>query len=117
MHETAMRKTLQNTIGTAKKATITVDNLMQSDLLNKVKLMEAKQERDEPVITFVARSRGLADICVLFTQCTGDTCTKTVSHVEPTKLLALVKGLLYLDTKGEILSKVKQMDLDETVLS
>ena len=46
-------------------STITVLELMgeiekaavekQSDLLNKVKLMEAKQERDKPVRTFVAR--------------------------------------------------------------
>ena len=48
-------------------------------------------------------------------QCTGEDCTKTVSHVEPTILLALVKGLVDVDTKGEILSKVKQMDLDETL--
>ena len=82
----------------------------QSDLQNKVKPMEAKQEPDEPVRTFVARLRGLANICVLFTQCTGE----AVSHVEPTILLALVKGLVDVDTKGEILSKVKQMDLEET---
>ena len=60
-------------------AIITVTNLMleiekaavekQSDLLNKVKLMEAKQERDEPERTFVARLRGLAHICILYTQC------------------------------------------------
>ena len=81
----------------------------QSDLQNKVKPMEAKQERDEPVRTFVARLRGLGNICVLFTQCTGE----AVSHVEPTILLALVKGLVDVDTKGEILSKVKQMDLEE----
>ena len=87
----------------------------QSDLLNKVKLMEAKQERDEPIRTFVARLRGLAIICILYTQCTGGGCTQTVSHVEPTILLALFKGLADGDTKGEILSKVKQMDLDETV--
>ena len=62
-------------------ATISVANLMleikkeavekQSDLLNKVKLMKAKQERDEPVRTFVARLRNLANICILYTQCTG----------------------------------------------
>ena len=34
--------------------------------------------------------------------------------MEPTILLALVKGLADGDTKGKILSKVKQMDLDET---
>ena len=107
--ETALRNTLQNTIGATRRSTITVDDLM------KVKLMEAKQESDKPVRTFVARLRGLANICILFTQCTGDTCTKTVSHVEPTIHLALVKGLVDMDTKGEILSKLKQMDLDETV--
>ena len=51
--ETALRKTLQNTIGAARMSTITFDDLMkeiekaavekQSGLLNKVKLMEAKQ--------------------------------------------------------------------------
>ena len=51
-----MRKMLQNTIGTDRMSTITVIELMkeikktavekQSDLLNKVKLMEAKQERE-----------------------------------------------------------------------
>ena len=77
--------------------------------------MESKQERDKPVRTFVARLRGLANICILFKQCTDDTCTKTVSHVEPTILLDLVKGLVDADTKGDLLSQVKRMDLDETV--
>ena len=47
--------------------------------------------------------------------CTGKACNKTVSHVDATIPLALVKGLFDVDTKVEILSKVKQMDLDETV--
>ena len=65
---------MQNTIGTAKMATISLDDPMlenkkaavekKSDLLNKVKVMEAKQERDEPLRTFVARLRGLANICI-----------------------------------------------------
>ena len=102
---------MQNTLGMTKMATISVADLMlekekQSDLLNEVKLMEAKQELDEPVRTFVARLRGLANICIL---------TKTIFHVEPTVILALVKGLADGDTKGEILSNVKHMDLDETM--
>ena len=54
--ETGLRKTLQNTISADRMSTITVIELMkqiekavvekQSDLLNKVKLMEAKQERE-----------------------------------------------------------------------
>ena len=63
----------------------------------------------------MARLRGLANICNLSTVCPSDTCTETVSHVNATILLALVKGLVDLDTKGKILSKVGQMDLDKTV--
>ena len=116
---------LQNTIGSTNMASISVAELLleiaraavenQSDLLNTVKLMEAKQERDEPVRTFVARLRGLANICLLSTQCTGGTCTQTVSYVEPSNLLALVKGLYDGDTKGEVLSEVTQMNLEDTV--
>ena len=76
-----------------RMSTITVDDLMkeikkaavekQSDLLYKGKLMEAKQEL---VRTFVARLRGqhLHPLHRMH----RDTCTKTVSHVEPTILLA-----------------------------
>ena len=42
-------------------------------------------------------------------------CTQMVSHMEPTILLALVKGLADGDTQCEILSKLKQMNLDETM--
>ena len=77
--------------------------------------MEAKHERDEPVRTFVARLRGLANICLLSTQCTGGACTQTVSYMEPSNLLALVKGLYDGDTKGEVLSEVTQMNLEDTV--
>ena len=87
----------------------------QSDLLNKVKLMEAKQECDEPVRTFVARLCRLANICVLSTLCTGGACEQTVSYVKPSILPALVKGLYDRDTKGEVLSKVTQMNLEDTV--
>ena len=59
--------------------------------------MEAKQERDKPDRNLIARLRGLANICILYTQCT---CTKIVSHVEPTILLALVKGLVDVDIKA-----------------
>ena len=47
----------------------------QSDLLNKVRLMDAKQERDKAVRTFVARICGLANICALSTKCTKGACT------------------------------------------
>ena len=42
--------------------------------------MEAKQDRDKSDRNFIARLRGLANICILYKQCTGDTCTKIVSQ-------------------------------------
>ena len=106
-----------------RMSTITVDDLMkeikkaavekQSDLLYKVKLMGAKQERDELVRTFVAYE---AIICILFTDCTATPAPRlSPTWNPPYSWLALVKGLVDVDTKGEILSKLKQMDLDLTV--
>jgi hypothetical protein len=60
---------------------------------------------DEPVRRFMARLRGLANICNLTTKYPSNTCAETVSHVNTTILLALVKGLVDDDTKGEILSR------------
>ena len=48
-------------------------------------------------------------------KCPGDTCTETMSYMDSTILLALDKGLHDEVTKGEILSKVEQMDLDTTI--
>ena len=62
----------------------------QSNLLNKVRLMDAKQERDKAVRTFVARLCGLAKICALSTKCTKVDCEQDVLYVEPSILLALV---------------------------
>ena len=87
----------------------------QSDLLNKVGLMDAKQEREEALITFVARLRGLANIWALSMICTKVGCAQDMSYAEPSILLALVKGLYDGDTKSEVLSKVVQMNLEDTV--
>ena len=64
--EVSLRKTLQNTIRTTNKEKITVADLLlaikkaavekQFDLLNKVRLMEAKQEHDKPVRIFLANA-------------------------------------------------------------
>ena len=78
-------------------------------------LMETKQERDEPIRSYMARLKGLANNCSLMMKCPGDTCTETMSYMDSTILLDLVKGLHNELTKGEILSKVEQMDLDTTI--
>ena len=56
----------------------------QSDLLNKVQLMETKQERDEPIRSYVARLKGQANICSLMMKCPGYTCTETMSYMDST---------------------------------
>ena len=72
----------------------------QSDLLNNVQLMETKQECDEPVRSYVARLKGQANICSLTMKCPCNTCTETMSYMDSTILLALVKGLHDKVTKG-----------------
>ena len=60
--------------------------------MNEVRLVEAKQERDEVVKTCETRLRELANICVLSTKCTEGACTQDMSYMEPSILLALVNG-------------------------
>ena len=103
----SLRRTLQNTIRSAALAKMTVIELMadiekaesrQSDLLNKVRLMDAKQEREEAMRTFVARLRGLANICALSMTCTKEDCLQDMTYAEPSILIALVKGLYDAET-------------------
>ena len=64
------RKALQNTIGVDRMASISPTHLLveikraavvkQTDVLYKVRLIEAMQEPDEPIRAFVARLRLLA---------------------------------------------------------
>ena len=121
----SLRRSLQNTIGSAALANMKVTGMMteiekaaverQSDLLNKVRLMDAKQECEEAVRTFVARLRSLANFCALSMVCAKVGCAQDMSYAEPSILLALVKGLYDGDTKSEVLSKVVQMNLEDTV--
>ena len=115
-----MRKIIHMSLG-GRFAEINIADLMlemekaavekQSDMFNKVKLMEAKQERNEPVRKYLARLRGLADICKRSVECSS--CHETTSYVDRIILTTLVKGLVDNETKGEILSKVKSL-LQET---
>jgi hypothetical protein len=112
--------TLQNTIGATKIAMISVAHLMldidkaavemQSDLTksslwkwnrNVMSPWEHSLPDWEDLPTFASSSHNAK--------------VGAAPRLSPTILLALVKGLADGDTKDEILSKVKQMDLDETV--
>ena len=86
-----------------------------SELMNLVQLMDMQQGRDEPFRSFVARCKGQANVCNFKTPCPGTACKQTVSHMDSTILIAVVKGLEDSLTKGEILSKVEKLDLDDTI--
>ena len=87
--ETPLRKVIHMSMW-SRLANISIADLMtemekaavekQSDMLNEVKLMEAKQERGEPVRKYLARLRGLADICKLSVECSS--CHEAASYVD-----------------------------------
>ena len=113
-----LRKTVHRLYGSRLQA-MTLEELMealettavekQSDLLNLVELLELTQDREEPIKKFVARVRGKAGICNLSIECPS--CHEKVSFSNNAILAAVVRGLY----DAEILSKVKQLDLDNTI--
>jgi hypothetical protein len=85
----------------------------QSNNVNTLAMISAKQERDEPVRQFTARLRGLAAVCDLSVTCT---CGFKVSEVDKWVRMSLIGGLNDEDTKQEVLSKVDEMPLDMTII-
>ena len=84
----------------------------QSNIINTVALLSVTQDRDEGVRQFAARLRGLAAVCDFSLVCN---CGIKMSGEEKWMLMAMVKGLNDEDTKQEVMSKVKEMSLDETI--
>ena len=119
-----LRIALQRSHG-AQLSTITVADLLgeikklavvrQSNMVNTLALMTAKQERDEPVRQFAARLRGLAAVCDLSVTCACTPPTK-VSMVDKLVCMSLIGGLNDEETKQEVLSKVEELPLDETIV-
>ena len=120
-----MLQALQRSHG-AQLSTITVADLLgeikklavvrQSNMVNTLALMTAKQERDEPVRQFAARLRGLAAVCDLSVTCTACTPPTKVSMVDKLVCMSLIGGLNDEETKQEVVSKVQEMPLDETIV-
>ena len=91
-----------------KLSTITVADLLdeikklavvrQSNNVNTLALMTAKQERDEPVRQFAARLRGLAAVCDLSVTCACTPPTK-VSMVDKLVCMSLIGGHDDMETK------------------
>ena len=84
----------------------------QSNIVNTLALITAKQERDEPIRQFVAQLCGLAAVCNLTIICT---CLLKVSKVDKWVRMFLVCGLNEEDTKQAVLSKVDKVTFDDTI--
>ena len=120
--DAALKKAVDRALGD-RADTINVADLLkeietlavirQSNHVNTLALMKAKQERDEPVRQFAACLRGLAAVCDLTASCT---CGLKVSEVNKWVLMSLIGGLNDEDTKQAVLSKVDEMNLDDTVV-
>ena len=109
-----MKRTVERSLGDRVDTISVVDLLKeietlavvkQSNLVNTLALMSAKQEPGENVRQYAARLRGLAARCVLTVQCT--------CHLRV--LMTLVGGLNNEDTKQAVLSKVQEMNLADTI--
>ena len=119
-----LRTALHSSHG-VKLSTITVADLLedikklavvrQSNNVNTLALMMAKQERDEPVRQFAARLRGLAAVCDLSVTCTACTPPTKVSMVDKLVCMSLIGGLNDEETNQEGLSKVEKLPLDKNI--
>ena len=85
----------------------------QGDHLNKIKLFEAVHGPSEPIRGFMHRLQMLAYACNFTTKCSSKCCTET--NYGANILLALVKGLAYVDIQAELLSEVEEMSLEDTI--
>jgi hypothetical protein len=83
----------------------------QSNIVNTLALITAKQERDEPIRQFVAQLCGLAAVCNLTIICTITCLLKVDKWVR----MFLVCGLNDKDTNQAVLSKVDKVTLDDTI--
>ena len=78
----------------------------QCDVLNKLRLFEARQEVGEPIREFEHRLLMMAYACNFTTKCSSQSCT--AANTEAILIPALVKGLANVDIQGELLAKVEQ---------
>jgi hypothetical protein len=81
-------------------------NCPDGNNVNTLTMISAKQKRDEPVRQFEDCLRDLSVTC---------TCGIKVSEVDKWVRMSLIGGLIDEDTKQEVLSKVYEMPLDETI--
>ena len=84
----------------------------QSNIVNTLALISAKQERDELVRQFAARLQGLAAVCDLMVTCSQG---HTALEVDKWARMSLISSLYDEDTKQAVLSKVEVMALNDII--
>ena len=72
------------------------------------------QDRDEPVKNFMARLRGVAEVCKLTVRCPCEPSVQ-VSYADKEIYHCLVKGLADMDIRNQVMGEVQEMSLDALV--
>ena len=122
--ETELRRDLHRYLGTGVDAKSEVELraeikkiavIMWSNLVNVVALMSAAQEHGETCRAYLARIRGLANVCKLSVTCTSASCGKQVSYTDTFVKYALIKGLVDNEVREELLSQSPELNLDQSL--
>ena len=98
-------------LGEIKKIAV----ILRSNLVNVVSLMSATQEREESCRSYLAKIRGLANVCKLSVECSAADCSEQVSYSDTFVKYALVKGLADGEVREELLSQSPELNLDQTL--
>ena len=85
----------------------------RSDTCEQVHMMEAMQEPDEPIRTYVLRLRKFATTCNFYSRCGDEYCTNWYIH--RMLLLIMLRGLYDQGVKRELLFQLEDMDIDSAI--
>ena len=112
---TTANKTEKQVIDIIKSRAVKLENLT----ISRKRLIEAKQDRDEPIGAYAAKLKGLASMCQLnLGHCTTDgcTCTHMRSYLDTMVGFVMITGLADTDIQADVLSHTNQtMTLDELI--
>ena len=122
--ETDLRRDLHRYLGTGVDTKSEVELfaeikkiavITRSNLVNVVSLMSAAQEHGETCRSYLARIRGLANVCMLSVTCTAAGCSEQVSYSDTFVKYALIKGLEDNKVREELLSQSPELNLDQSL--
>merc|ERR1719435_658453 len=122
--ETDLRRDLHRYLGTGVDIKSEVELLAEikkivvvtrSNLVNVVSLMSAAQDHGESCRSYLARIRGMANVCKLSVTCTAAACDEQVSYTYTFVKYALIKGLVDNEVREELLSQSPELDLEQSL--